>query len=138
MATRVLVVDDDPVQRRLLEAMLKRFDYEPIVAEGGEQALSLLDTPDRGGIDCVVLDLVMPELDGFTFLKRVGERGIDLPVIVQTAQGSIDTVVTAMRAGAVDFVVKPVGFREFFDAIQDLGVFWAILNEPPPPPRNGV
>jgi DNA-binding NtrC family response regulator len=109
MATRVLVVDDDPVQRRLLEAMLKRFEYEPVLAEGGEQALALLDTPDRGGIDCAVLDLVMPELDGFTFLKRLKDRGIDLPVIVQTAQGSIDTVVTAMRAGAVDFVVKPVG-----------------------------
>ena len=109
MSTRVLVVDDDPVQRRLLEALLRKFDYEPVLAEGGEQGLVLLDSPDRGGIGCVVLDLVMPELDGFTFLKRLRERGIDLPVIVQTAQGSIDTVVTAMRAGAVDFVVKPAG-----------------------------
>jgi DNA-binding NtrC family response regulator len=107
--TRILVVDDDPVQRRLLDAMLRRFDYEPITVEGGEPALALLDTPDRGGIACVVLDLVMPELDGLGLLGRLRERGIDLPVIVQTAQGSIDTVISAMRAGAIDFVVKPVG-----------------------------
>lgn len=109
MSARVLVVDDDPVQRRLLEAMLQRLEFDAVLAEGGEQGLALLDTPDRGSIDCIVLDLVMPEIDGFTFLQRMRERGIDLPVIVQTAQGSIDTVVTAMRAGASDFVVKPVG-----------------------------
>jgi len=119
MATRVLVVDDDPVQRRLLDALLRKFDYEPVLTEDGELALSLLDTPDRGGIDCVVLDLVMPELDGFTVLKRMRERGIDLPVIVQTAQGSIDTVVTAMRAGAVDFVVKPVGAERMQVSLQN-------------------
>jgi DNA-binding NtrC family response regulator len=109
MSARVLVVDDDPVQRRLLDAMLRRLEYDPLLAEGGEQALALLAAPDRGGVDCIVLDLVMPEIDGFMFLQRLRERGIDLPVIVQTAQGSIDTVVTAMRAGASDFVVKPVG-----------------------------
>jgi DNA-binding NtrC family response regulator len=111
MSTRVLVVDDEPVQRRLLDAMLRRLDYEPVLAEDGQQALDLLAGPDGSSIACVVLDLVMPELDGFTFLQRLRERGIDLPVIVQTAQGSIDTVVTAMRAGAMDFVVKPVGIE---------------------------
>jgi DNA-binding NtrC family response regulator len=109
MVTRVLVVDDEPVQRRLLDAMLRRLDYEPVLTEGGQEALDLLSGPDGAGIGCVVLDLVMPELDGFTFLQRLRERGISVPVIVQTAQGSIDTVVTAMRAGAIDFVVKPVG-----------------------------
>jgi DNA-binding NtrC family response regulator len=119
MPTRVLVVDDDPVQRRLLEAMLRRFEYEPVLAEGGEQALLLLDTPDRGGIACMVLDLVMPELDGLGLLGRMRERGIDIPVIVQTAQGSIDTVVTAMRAGAVDFAVKPVGVERMQVSIRN-------------------
>jgi DNA-binding NtrC family response regulator len=109
MTTRVLVVDDDPVQRRLLDAMLRRSDYEPVLADGGEAALRLLERPDRSGIGCMILDLVMPDLDGLGLLGRLRERGIDLPVIVQTAQGSIDTVVSAMRAGAIDFVVKPVG-----------------------------
>jgi DNA-binding NtrC family response regulator len=119
MPARVLVVDDDPVQRRLIEAMLRRFQYEPVLAEGGEQALRLLDTPDHGGIACIVLDLVMPELDGLGLLGRLRERGIDIPVIVQTAQGSIDTVVTAMRAGAVDFAVKPVGTERMQVSIRN-------------------
>ena len=59
--------------------------------------------------DCVVLDLVMPDLDGLGVLARMREAGITVPVIVQTAHGGIDNVVSAMRAGAVDFVVKPVG-----------------------------
>jgi DNA-binding NtrC family response regulator len=119
MGTRVLVVDDDPVQRRLLDAMLQRFGYEPLLVEGGEQALRLLDTPGRSPIGCIILDLVMPELDGFTVLKRLHERNIDIPVIVMTAQGSIDTVVTAMRAGAVDFVVKPVGAERMQVSLQN-------------------
>jgi DNA-binding NtrC family response regulator len=119
MITRVLVVDDDPVQRRLLDAMLRKFDYEPVLAEGGQEALELLSGPEGAGIGCAVLDLVMPELDGFTFLQRLRERGINLPVIVQTAQGSIDTVVTAMRAGAVDFVVKPVGAERMQVSLQN-------------------
>ncbi|MBX3549621.1 MAG: sigma-54-dependent Fis family transcriptional regulator [Xanthobacteraceae bacterium] len=108
MSARILVVDDDPVQRRLLEAMVKRFDYEPVMADGAEAALKLLDGPDGAAIECVVLDLVMPDLDGMGMLGKLRERGSPLPVIVQTAQGSIDTVVSAMRAGAVDFCVKPV------------------------------
>ncbi len=109
MRTRILVVDDDPVQRRLLDAMIRRFGYEPELAEGGDQALRLLEGPAGAGIGCVVLDLVMPDLDGLGLLGRLKERGIDVPVIVQTAHGSIDTVISAMRAGAVDFAVKPVG-----------------------------
>ncbi|HMN50876.1 MAG: sigma-54-dependent Fis family transcriptional regulator [Xanthobacteraceae bacterium] len=108
MSARILVVDDDPVQRRLLEAMIKRFDYEPVMAESAEAALKTLDSADGAAIECIVLDLVMPDLDGMGMLGRLRERGSTLPVIVQTAQGSIDTVVSAMRAGAVDFCVKPV------------------------------
>src|SRR5690606_33687400 len=66
MVTRVLVVDDEPVQRRLLDAMLRRLDYEPVLTEGGQEALDLLSGPEGAGIGCVVLDLVMPDLDGFT------------------------------------------------------------------------
>ena len=108
MSARILVVDDDPVQRRLLEAMIKRFEYEPVMTEGAEAALKLLDGPDGASIECIVLDLVMPDLDGMGMLGKLRERGSPLPVIVQTGQGSIDTVVSAMRAGAVDFCVKPV------------------------------
>ena len=107
MSERILIVDDDPVQRRLVEAMVGKFGYAPVTAESGEQAVALLTGGER--FDCVVLDLVMPDLDGMAVLARLREAGINVPVIVQTAHGGIDNVVSAMRAGAVDFAVKPVG-----------------------------
>jgi DNA-binding NtrC family response regulator len=108
MAT-ILIVDDDPVQRRLVEAMVRRFGYEAVIAEDGEAAIKALSGGDDARIDCVVLDLVMPDLDGLGVLSRMREAGISIPVIVQTAHGGIDNVISAMRAGAADFVVKPVG-----------------------------
>jgi DNA-binding NtrC family response regulator len=109
MSAVVLIVDDDPVQRRLLEAMVQRFGYQTVLAEGGDAAAALLTGPDARKVDCVVLDLVMPDLDGLGVLARMREAGLDTPVIVQTAHGGIDNVVSAMRAGACDFVVKPAG-----------------------------
>jgi DNA-binding NtrC family response regulator len=107
MTARVLIVDDDPVQRRLLDNMVRKFGHEPAIAESGDQAAAMLTGTER--FDCVVLDLVMPDLDGYGVLARMREAGLSTPVIVQTAHGGIDTVVSAMRAGASDFVVKPVG-----------------------------
>jgi DNA-binding NtrC family response regulator len=109
MSSRVLIVDDDPVQCRLLEGMLQKLGYEPLMLDNGDAAIELLGLPDGGRIDCMILDLVMPNLDGLGVLARLRQAGIKLPVIVQTAHGGIDNVVSAMRAGAVDFVVKPVG-----------------------------
>jgi DNA-binding NtrC family response regulator len=109
MAELILIVDDDPVQRRLLENMASRFGYEVMVADGGDAAVAAFTGPDAARIDCMILDLVMPDLDGYGVLTRMRETGLNIPVIVQTAHGGIDTVVSAMRAGATDFVVKPVG-----------------------------
>jgi DNA-binding NtrC family response regulator len=109
MSERILIVDDDPVQRRLLDNMVRKFGYEPLVAEGGDAAASLLAGPDGSRIDAVILDLVMPDLDGLGVLAKMREAALAIPVIVQTAHGGIDNVVTAMRAGAADFVAKPVG-----------------------------
>lgn len=107
MTGSILIVDDDPVQRRLLEAAVTKFGHSAIVADGGEAGLSALDGPNARDISAVILDLVMPGLDGIGVLKAMRERGITVPVIVQTAQGGIETVVSAMRHGAFDFVVKP-------------------------------
>ena len=109
MAALILVVDDDPIQRRLLEAMTRRFGYEVETAENGEAGLARLEASDRPPVDLIVLDLVMPDLDGMGVLTRMRQRGIAIPAIVQTAHGSIEAVISAMRAGAYDFVVKPVG-----------------------------
>ena len=107
MAASILIVDDDPVQRRLLQSAVIRFGYDAVMAEGGEAALAALEARGAGDIAVVILDLVMPGLDGLGVLQAMRERDIAIPVIVQTAQGGIDIVVSAMRAGAFDFVVKP-------------------------------
>ena len=106
MAKRILIVDDDPAQRRILEETVKRFGFETRSTNSGEQALELLEGPDRTSISLVLLDLVMPGLDGMGVLDRLkGKSGP--PVIVLTANGSIDAAIGAMRLGAVDFVIKP-------------------------------
>ena len=107
MSEVVLIVDDDPVARRLVEAMVTRFGYRALTAEGGDAALALLLGENPTPVDCVVLDLVMPDLDGLGVMARMRQAGLDTPVIVQTAHGGIDNVVSVMRAGATDFVVKP-------------------------------
>jgi DNA-binding NtrC family response regulator len=111
MAATILIADDDPVQRRLVENMVQKCGYEAIVADGGDAAIAMLNGPDAATIDAMVLDLVMPGLDGMGVLDKIRDAGLNLPVIVQTAHGGIDNVVSAMRAGAHDFVVKPVGME---------------------------
>jgi len=111
MAATILIADDDAVQRRLVENMVQKCGYETAVVESGDAAVALLTGPDGQGIDCLVLDLVMPGLDGMGVLAKIRDAGLTLPVIVQTAHGGIDNVVSAMRAGAQDFVVKPVGME---------------------------
>ena len=111
MAATILIADDDAVQRRLVENMVQKCGYETAVVDSGDAAVELLTGPDGQGIDGLVLDLVMPGLDGMGVLAKIRETGLNLPVIVQTAHGGIDNVVSAMRAGAQDFVVKPVGFE---------------------------
>ncbi|HEY8564444.1 MAG TPA: sigma-54 dependent transcriptional regulator [Beijerinckiaceae bacterium] len=119
MASTILIVDDDPVQRRLLEAMIRRFGFEAITADSGEEAIARLRSAEGARIDVVVLDLVMPRLDGLAVMERLREAGVETPVIVQTANGSIEAVVNAMRAGALDFVVKPVGAERLQVSIKN-------------------
>jgi len=106
MAKTILVVDDDPTQRRLMQAAAEKQGFRARVVENGEKALEEASDA-KNGVDVVLLDLVMPGLSGMETLERLMERRPDLPVIVLTATGGIDTVVQAMRAGAIDFFVKP-------------------------------
>ena len=129
MTTTILIVDDDPVQRRLLEAMVRRFGYDPEIAVGGAEALARLEAPDLRPIDILVCDLSMPDVDGMAVLRRMRERKIAIPAIVQTAHGTIDTVIAAMRAGAVDFVVKPVGAERLSVSIKNALRFDALEDE---------
>src|SRR4030081_1457041 len=109
MAATILIADDDAVERRLVDNMVQRCGYETLVVDSGDAAIALLTAPDTRAVDAVVLDLVMPGLDGMGVLVKIREAGLNIPVIVQTAHGGIDNVVSAMRAGAHDFVVKRAG-----------------------------
>src|SRR5450432_3733200 len=111
MAASILIADDDAVARRLVENMVQKCGYETIVVDSGDAAIAALTAADAPVIDAVVLDLVMPGLDGMGVLAKIRDAGLNVPVIVQTAHGGIDNVVSAMRAGAQDFVVKPVGIE---------------------------
>jgi DNA-binding NtrC family response regulator len=108
MPKRVLVVDDDPAQRRILEEAIKRFGYGVAAAESGDTALAALHADTVGDICLVLLDLVMPGTDGMAVLAAMRSLPRKPPAIVQTAHGSIDAAIAAMRNGAADFVVKPV------------------------------
>ena len=100
----VLIVDDEVNIRRVLAAMLKREGYEVTTAADGEQALGVLNkTP----VHVVVTDLVMPRLGGMELLRRVSADFPDVPVIVITAHGSVDSAVAALKAGAFDYITKP-------------------------------
>ncbi len=100
----VLIVDDELNIRRVLAAMLKREGYEVTTAADGEQALLVLHkTP----VHVVVTDLIMPKLGGLELLGRVSADFPDIPVIVITAHGSVDTAVAALKSGAFDYITKP-------------------------------
>ncbi|MEZ2220336.1 sigma-54-dependent transcriptional regulator [Rhizobium sp. RCC_161_2] len=104
---QVLVVEDDPIQRRLLKNAIERHGHVAHLVENGRLGLEFLKR-DGDQINVIVLDLMMPEMTGLELLGALSDMGTDIPVIVQTGQGGIETVVQAMRAGAFDFVVKPV------------------------------
>lgn len=129
MTPTILIADDDPVQRRLLEAMVKRFGYDAETVESGEAALARLAQPGVAPIALLILDLVMPDLDGMGVLTRMRDRKMATPVIVETAHGSIEAVISAMRAGAHDFVVKPVGAERLQISIKNALAADALAGE---------
>ncbi len=101
---RVLVVDDEPNLRKVLSATLKREGYEVATAADGDAAIRELED---GGADVVVTDLVMPKRDGLSLLREVLKTWPEIPVIVITAHGTVDSAVAALKLGAFDYITKP-------------------------------
>ncbi len=117
MTIHVLVVDDVPAMARQYAYDLKRVGgYQPTVAAGGDEAFEVLA---REPIDCVVLDLEMPGIDGFEVLRRLQQRGIDTPVIVYTGTGSYDRCIQAVRLGAYGFVDKSEPIERVVQEIEN-------------------
>ena len=117
MAKTVLVVDDDPTQRRLAQAVLEREGYAVVHAESGGEAIDRLTR--GGGADVVLLDMVMPGMSGMEALAEIRTAGVTTPVIVLTASGGVDAVVKAMKAGAQDFFVKPVSAERLLVGVSN-------------------
>jgi DNA-binding response OmpR family regulator len=94
---------------------------------------------DGGDPAVVLLDLKLPKVDGLEVLAKIKADAMrrQIPVVMLTSSREERDVVKSYELGVNAFVVKPVDFSEFFKAIQDLGMFWAILNEPPPRAGRG-
>jgi DNA-binding response OmpR family regulator len=139
---RILMVEDDPKDVELTLTALEEYNLanEVIVTRDGEQALDYLycrgEYKTRSGDSPAVmlLDLKLPKVDGLEVLKQIkaDERLKIIPVVVLTSSKEEKDMVTSYKLGVNAYVVKPVDFHEFVNAIKELGVFWAIINEPPP------
>ncbi|MBL9097937.1 MAG: sigma-54-dependent Fis family transcriptional regulator [Alphaproteobacteria bacterium] len=129
MAHTILVVDDDPTQRRLLQAQVEKAGFQVLAAASGQEALDLLSSPKGEAVGLVLLDLVMPGMDGLQVLAQLKPQRPALPVIVLTAQGGIDTAVGAMRAGADDFLVKPASPERLQVSLQNALKVKALTGE---------
>jgi FixJ family two-component response regulator len=103
-AGTVFVVDDDASMRRSLERLLRSFGY---AVEGYASAAALLERLPATHLACLVLDLRMPDIDGLDLQRRLAARGDDLPIIFVSGHGDVPSSVRAMKAGALDFLIKP-------------------------------
>src|SRR5258708_19791834 len=108
MAASILIVDDDAVARRLVENMVQKCGYETVVVESGDAAIAMLTAPDAPALDAVVLDLVMPGLDGMGVLAKIREASLNIPVIVQTAHPPLDNVLPPIPATAPPSSLRPL------------------------------
>jgi CheY-like chemotaxis protein len=139
---RILMVEDDPKDVELTLTALEEYNLanEIIVVHDGEEALDYLDYRgqfQRRATDnpaVILLDLKLPKVDGLEVLKQVksNEKLRMIPVVVLTSSNEEKDLVASYRLGVNAYVVKPVLFHEFANAIRELGVFWAVINEPPP------
>src|SRR5262245_25430181 len=117
MPDAILVADDEPGVRESLAEVLRDASYAVETAADGQDALNALETHDFG---IVITDLRMPGADGLAVLKRAREISPQTLVLVMTAHGSVDTAVEALRAGATDYILKPVVFDELLGKVERL------------------
>src|SRR5215475_14614595 len=105
MSESILIVDDEPSNLRILEQLLSRAGYTVVTASDGAEALKRLEASPP---DLIILDFMMPELNGLDVLKELRQRDDDTPVIIVTAYGTVERAVEAMHAGAYDFITRPL------------------------------
>ena len=139
---RILLVEDDPKDVELTLTALDEYNLanEVVVARDGEEALDYLycrgnhKMRSNESPAVLLLDLKLPKVDGLEVLKQIksDEKFRMIPVVVLTSSHEEKDMVASYRLGVNAYVVKPVDFHEFVNAIKELGAFWAVINEPPP------
>jgi CheY-like chemotaxis protein len=139
---RILIVEDDPRDVELTLTALEEYKLanEVVVTGDGEEALDYLYRrgrfAGRGGENpaVVLLDLKLPKVNGLEILQQIkaDDQLRQIPVVVLTSSREERDLVASYKLGVNGYVVKPVDFHEFINAVKELGVFWAIVNEPPP------
>jgi CheY-like chemotaxis protein len=139
---RILMVEDDAKDVELSLTALEDYNLvnEVVVAHDGEEALDYLycrgayQTRGRENPAVILLDLKLPKVDGLEVLKQIksDEKLKLIPVVVLTSSKEEKDMVASYKLGVNAYVVKPVDFHEFVNAIRELGAFWAVINEPPP------
>jgi DNA-binding response OmpR family regulator len=135
-------VEDDPKDVELTMTALEEYNLanEVVVAHDGEEALDYLYCREKFSSRLnenpavLLLDLKLPKVDGMEVLKQLksDEKLRLIPVVVLTSSREEKDMVASYKLGVNAYVVKPVDFHEFVNAIKELGVFWAVINEPPP------
>jgi CheY-like chemotaxis protein len=138
---RILMVEDDPKDVELTLTALEEYNLanEVVVTRDGEEALDYLycrgnfSTRPNDNPAVILLDLKLQKVHGLEVLEQVksDEKLRMIPVVVLTSSREVD-MVESYKLGVNAYVVKPVDFHEFVNAIKELGVFWAVINEPPP------
>jgi len=139
---RILLVEDDPKDVELTMTGLDEYHLanEVIVARDGEEALDYLyrrgkhESRAIGNPAVMLLDLKLPKVNGFEVLEQVraDENLKMIPVVVLTSSHEERDLVQSYKLGVNAYVVKPVDFHQFVNAVKELGAFWAVINEPPP------
>jgi CheY-like chemotaxis protein len=139
---RILLVEDDTKDVELTLTALEEYNLanSVVVTSDGEQALDYLYYRDRftqrphENPAVLLLDLKLPKVDGLEVLKQIrsDENLKMIPVVVLTSSLEDKDLVASYRLGVNAYVVKPMDFHEFANAVKELGVFWAVINEPPP------
>ena len=139
---RILIVEDDPNDVELTLTALTDYNLanEVVVTRDGQQALDYLycrgefSTRSTGNPAVMLLDLKLPKVSGLEVLQQIksDERLKMMPVVVLTSSNEEKDMVRSYSLGVNAYVVKPVDFHEFVNAVKELGVFWAVINEPPP------
>ena len=114
---QILIVEDDVNARKLMEAVISQYGYQPIVARDALEALKILETRH---IDLIVLDVMLPQMDGFVFTRTLRESGNDVPILMVTAKESLQDKRLGFLSGTDDYMVKPVDEEEMMLRIAAL------------------